>query len=192
MRLILASSSPRRRALLRAMGIPHVVRHAGIDEHRVVPGGPQHLVRVNARLKAEAVAKRLRRGLVLGADTIVVLRGRILGKPADFAEAVAMLTQLGGRTHTVYTGVCFWDVAKRRAWVSIAATRVTIRTLSRRAIEAYVRRTKPYDKAGAYAVQDSRAVLVDRLQGSLSNVIGLPAHLVEQGLRWAGVRHAGG
>ena len=192
MTVILASSSPRRRALLRAMGIPHRVRHAGVDEHCAIPGGARQLVRANARLKAEAVAKRLRQGVVLGADTIVVLRGRILGKPADFAEAVAMLTRLGGRTHTVYTGVCVVDVAKRREWVSIAATRVTLRTLSRRAIEAYVRRTKPYDKAGAYAVQDPRVVLVDRIQGSLSNVIGLPAHLVEQGLRWAGMRHAGG
>jgi septum formation protein len=166
--LTLASRSPRRRELLAQLGIPLEVRPAETDE---TPAGGEpareYVLRV-AREKAAAVDGET----VLGADTSVVLDGAILGKPRDEGEARAMLRSLSGRTHQVLTGVC----ARRRGReeLAVAATTVRLAPLSDALVTWYVRSGEPFDKAGAYAVQGLAGAFVSEVEGSISNVVGLP------------------
>ena len=186
--MILASASPRRRMLLRAMGVPFRVRVARVEELDDVRMSPPRLVKANARLKAESVASTAGRDIVIGADTIVVLGSARFGKPRDVRHARLMLRRLSGRTHHVYTGVCILDRRRGRRYLDVARTSVTMRRLSARQIERYLRGWAPWDKAGAYAVQDVHGMLIDRVRGSLSNVVGLPLELVARRLRQCGVR----
>ena len=138
---------------------------------------PGPLVEAVARLalrKARAVAVRRRHGLVLGADTIVVVDGEALGKPADRTDAVAMLRRLRGRTHEVMTGVAVIDAATGRDATETVTSRVTMRAYSDAEIARYVATDEPLDKAGAYAIQGAGGALVAGLEGSRSNVVGLP------------------
>ena len=184
--IILASASPRRRVLFKTFGLAYRVITPRVKERHEDYGHPRRLVAHNARLKARAVARKVRRGVIVSADTIVVHDGRVFGKPSGVAQARAMLQTLGGRTHRVYTGVCVLDVERRRCWVDVEVTRVRLRRLSSTQIDAYLRRVNPWDKAGAYAVQDVSGLLIDRIDGSLSNVVGLPLHVVERRLRQCG------
>lgn len=185
--LILASASPRRRALLKALGLSYRLLVPRVRERYAARHPqPQQLVRENARLKATWAARRCAHGVVLAADTLVVAGRRIFGKPANRAAAVRMLRTLSGRTHRVYTGVCVVDVDRARTTLDVAVTRVRMRRLSQADIEAYVRRARPWDKAGAYAVQEAGEMLIDSMNGSLSNVVGLPLDVVERRLRQCG------
>ena len=170
-----------------ALGLSYRILVPRVRERQPSRHRPQALVQLNARLKAEWAAARLTHGVVLAADTVVVLGRRIFGKPAGRAMAVRMLRALSGKTHRVYTGVCVVDVDKRRTTLDVSVTRVRMRRLSPADINAYVRRAKPWDKAGAYAVQDAGEMLIDRLHGSLSNVVGLPLDVVEKRLRRCGL-----
>jgi septum formation protein len=169
--VILASQSPRRRELLTLIGITHEVRPANIDES-ILPGElpPGHAERL-AREKAERLADNLRDAVVIGADTIVVLDGEILGKPVDADEAVRILRRLGGRTHTVHTAVA---VAYDGRTVSgVESVEVTFRPLSEPQIASYVATAEPMDKAGAYGIQGFGATLVERVNGDYFAVMGL-------------------
>ncbi|UCH33195.1 MAG: septum formation inhibitor Maf [Armatimonadota bacterium] len=182
--IILASASPRREALLKQIGLPFRVEPSGVSEEKAQrPGDPASFVEQAALAKAEDVAARVRDGLVLGADTVVVVGGRVLGKPTSAAEAREMLASLSGVTHDVYTGLALVQVedgSVRRRRTAHEATRVTFRRLSRDDIEGYVATGEPMDKAGAYGIQGRGAVLVERIEGCYSNVVGLPvARLVE-------------
>jgi septum formation protein len=173
-RMILASESPRRRELLAAVGVPFRVVPSGVDE---VPRGgesPTRFVRRAALDKGEAVADRHPASFVLSADTIVVADGRILGKPRDRAEARRMLTRLAGREHRVYTGVCLLCGGRGYRDLGVEATRVRFRPLTPAEIAAYARTGECDDKAGAYAAQGAGMLLIDRVAGSFSNVVGLP------------------
>ena len=185
--VVLASESPRRRALFQAFGIPFRVAVPRVQELHDERLTPAQLVRHNARLKADALAGSLADGVVVAADTVVALGARCFGKPKSADEARRMLTRLSGRTHQVYTGVCIIDAQRTRRWVDVISTNVTMRKLSPRDIARYVARMAHWDKAGAYAVQDLENLLIDRVDGSLSNVIGLPLHVVERRLRQCGV-----
>ena len=177
MTLVLASASPRRRDLLEQAGIPHQVLPANIDE---TPGKDEEPVALSLRLareKALAVAKTIGgepRRQVLGSDTIVVLDGLILGKPADSEDAVRLLQLLAGRTHTVVTAVAIVDSASLEVRDVAVESQVTLRDANEEDIRRYVATGEPLDKAGAYAIQGEGAWLVTGLEGSLSNVIGLP------------------
>jgi septum formation protein len=175
--LLLASASPRRAVLLKAAGIPFDVLASRVDEV-VLPGEePTNHVRRLALAKAQAVAALRPGALVLGADTVVVVDGVIFGKPRDQEEASGMLRALSARAHDVYTGVAL--VAKATApRVDVAWTRVWFSSLSDADIEWYVQSGEPMDKAGAYAIQGLGSRFVDRLDGSYSNVVGLPVSLV--------------
>jgi len=185
--LTLASASPRRRALLAAMGVPFVVRAADIDE-TVRPGERPigYALRV-ARGKAAAVASLLAAeggdGLVVGADSIVVLDEAILGKPATPEAARDCLRLLRGRRHVVITAVAVVDVATGSAVGALAATGVWMREYADAEIEAYVASGDPMDKAGAYAIQHPAFQPVARLEGSETNVMGLPVALTEHLVR---------
>ena len=171
--LILASQSPRRRELLRAAGIAFRVVVPDVEEDwRGAPRGRYaDLVRRAALAKASEVAGR-ERGLVLGADTVVVCEGEILGKPADEGDARRMLRKLSGRRHGVYTGVAL--VKGSRRLVGYERTEVAFRELSKKQIDWYVSTGEPMDKAGSYAIQGTGAALVRAVRGCYTNVIGLP------------------
>lgn len=174
-RVVLASASPRRRDLLGRLGIVPLVRPADVDETPRPGEAPGDLVVRLARAKALAVVAEPD-DLVVGADTVVTLGTRVLGKPDDRAEAATMLASLSGRDHRVVTGV-----AVRRGDVvhaDVEATRVAFRRLDDREIAWYLATGEADDKAGAYALQGAGAVLVRELQGSDTNVIGLPLTLL--------------
>ena len=170
-RIVLASQSPRRRELLALVGIQHTVHPVDLDETARPGEAPAtHALRL-AREKARAVAERDADAVVIGADTIVVLDGDILGKPRDEAEATAMLRRLSGRTHTVLTAVA---VARGATLVSgVESVEVTLRPLSDQAIASYVATGEPLDKAGAYGIQGYGAVIVERVHGDYFAVMGL-------------------
>ncbi len=172
MTLVLASASPRRAELLRAAGFTFTVDAVDIDESVAPAEPPDAYVRRLARGKAEAGARRHPGATVLGADTVVVVDGRILGKPRDDGDARDMLAALSGRVHHVYTGVAVAREGRIRDAVDISA--VTFAPLSSAQISAYVATGEPRDKAGAYAIQGWAARFVERLEGSYSGVVGLP------------------
>lgn len=170
--LILASQSPRREELLRAAGLRfRVLAPEGEDAPPLRARNFPALVQRLALLKAESVARRAH-GLVLGADTIVVCAGRILGKPSGPAEARQMLRLLSGKRHCVYTGVAL--VSGKTRVTGYERTEVTFRQLSELEITRYVQTGEPLDKAGAYAIQGLGGALVEKISGCYTNVIGLP------------------
>ncbi len=174
-RLILASQSPRRRILLRQIGCSFRVMPSGVSERLRHSESPGHNARRIALEKARDVASRVREGIVVGADTIVVLGGRFLGKPASSAEARRMLRALSGREHLVYTGFALVDAASRLHMTGVERTRVRFRKLDAAEIDAYVQSGSPMDKAGAYGIQDDYgAVFVERVSGCFYTVVGFP------------------
>jgi septum formation protein len=173
--LILASRSPRREAILRQLGVPHVVQPADVEESSAAGLPPREQAMVAAARKAAAIARQIPDGIVLGADTIVVVDGdQVLGKPRSPEEAAAMLTRLMGRTHLVTTGMALIDVATGARSLSWEDTRVTMREAAPAEIAAYVATGEPLDKAGAYGIQGQGAVFVERIEGCYYNVVGLP------------------
>jgi septum formation protein len=173
--LYLASGSPRRRELLTQIGVPFITQIVPIDENSLPDESPSAYVERLARAKALAGLAALghrQDAVVLGADTAVVLDGRILGKPADRAEAVATLGALSGREHQVLTAVA--AASNERLAARLVASRVWFRALSQNEIEAYWATGEPQDKAGSYGIQGLAAVFVSQLQGSYSAVVGLP------------------
>lgn len=186
-RLILASASPRRRALMAAAGIPVAVVPPRIDETPRPGEAPRRFVRRAARDKGEEVAARRPGAYVLAADTIVVLDGAILGKPSDRRQAARMLASLAGREHVVHTAVCLLDGRGRVVDEAVASTRVRFRALSRWEVAAYLRTGEGDDKAGAYAAQGAGSLLIERIAGSFTNVVGLPVTVVLGMLRRAGL-----
>ena len=172
--LILASRSPRRRDLLAAAGIEALCAPSDVEELSETEDAPATLALANAELKAMAVALERPDDLVLGADTIVVLDGEIFGKPRDLGHAAEMLGRLAGRAHEVITGVCLVHWAKRHVAKFTEATRVRFRALDEAQISDYLAAIDPLDKAGAYAAQDDGGRIIECVEGSFSNVVGLP------------------
>lgn len=181
---ILASASPRRRDLLGERGFAFEVIPAHADE--TVQSTPQATVIGNARRKAAAIAAGRPDALVLGVDTEVWFGGRIFGKPADLEDALRMLRELNGRTHEVYSGVCLtWNAgANEHTFVEVTHVHFHERTDSE--LRSYLARIGPLDKAGAYAAQDDRGEMIARVEGSYSNVIGLPMEALEKALKQIG------
>jgi MAF protein len=187
--LILASGSPRRRALLAYLGVPFRVVVPEVEED-VAPttmGKPEELAEALALAKAEAVAKKEREGIVIAADTIVVDGDTILGKPADGSEAEATLRRLRAREHRVITGLAVVNAGSGQRAASHVVTAVRMRRYSDGEIAAYVARGEPLDKAGAYAIQDERFHPVASYDGCYCNVVGLPLKALVLLLRRAGV-----
>ncbi|MCU0858543.1 MAG: Maf family protein [Pontiellaceae bacterium] len=170
-KLILASTSPRRAELLRCAGIPFEIIRPDADERQPAGETPTEYAVRTAREKAESLPVQPGE-ILLGADTVVASDGRILGKPSDADDAAAMLRLLSGKLHEVITGVCLRSAEKTVCFH--VATAVLFRELSDREIAAYVATGDPLDKAGAYAIQNGAAGMVRRIDGSYSNVVGLP------------------
>jgi septum formation protein len=182
--LVLASASPRRQELLRNAGIAFTVQPADIDESPQDGESPVECAQRLAREKALAVSPSRPLDCVLGADTIVVIDEKILGKPRDAADAARMLRLLSGRTHEVVTGVCLvGPVGERRTEsrelrAASETTRVTMCKISDEDIGEYITTGEPMDKAGAYAIQGMASRWIPRIEGDYSNVVGLPVALV--------------
>ena len=196
--IILGSASPRRRELLAQIGAEFEVRVSNKEEvyHSTVP---EEIVKELALMKAENVAEELaeenpagavKSTVVIGADTIVVLDGKILGKPADEADAVRMLNSLQGRRHDVYTGVAILDYdenGEKHVYNYPVGTAVHVNEMTEEEIRAYVETKDPLDKAGAYGIQGRFAAHIDRIEGDYYNVVGLPVSRVYRTLRELGV-----
>jgi len=172
--LILASKSPRRRYLLEKAGLSFSVIPSDIDETTVPLSPPEVYVRVLSEAKAESIAKRYPEKWVIGADTIVLKDGIVLGKPGSIDEARSMLKQLSGQTHKVFTGYSIVCKAKNRKFSETIQTEVFFKNLTHEEIEWYIHTKEPFDKAGAYAIQGLGTFLVKRINGSYTNVVGLP------------------
>lgn len=172
--LILASASPRRSELLKQLGLDFQVVVCN-QEEKTPPGlEPFEVVELLAKMKANTVSESLSDGIVIGADTVVVWRGQVLGKPSSAQEAEEMLSKLQGNAHEVYTGVALVDAVSRRCEVGHEITRVIFRPVEMDEIQRYIATGEPMDKAGAYAVQGIGAVFIERIEGCYTNVVGLP------------------
>ena len=184
--IVLASASPRRQELLRQIGCGFRVVVSDAEELSGDGISPERLAVENARRKAEDVAaKEGGNAPVLGADTVVAVDETILGKPKDETDAVRMLRLLSGRQHFVYTGIAL--AYRGEIYEGVVRTEVWVDELSEKEIEAYIATGEPMDKAGAYAVQGIAAKFIPRIDGSFSNVVGLPLHAVRNLARKAGI-----
>ena len=184
-RLVLASASPRRLELLSAAGFEVAVDPANVDETRMGDETPASYVLRLARLKAESVAARHPGQVVLGADTVVVVGGALLGKPRDADDASAMLRRLSGRAHHVMTGVAV--VAHGQTHAEVETTTVWVSEVSPADVAWYAASGEPLDKAGGYAIQGLASRFIPRIEGSYSNVVGLPVATVFRLMRRAAV-----
>lgn len=193
-RLILASTSPRRAKMLETLGLSFEVIGPHVDESPLVGEIPAHYVVRIARAKAERVASGLSSGLVLAADTAVIIDGQPLGKPSDHDDACKMLRLLSGQWHAVMSGVALRDAATGREVADCDKTLVRFRDLSDEDIEAYVQTREPLDKAGAYAIQGRGMLFVEEIAGNYHNVVGLPATLIDRLFKKFGINlmHLGG
>lgn len=190
--IILASASPRRAELLREI----------VEEFQVIPGhaeefqpeqfSPVESCLLNAYRKARVIAKRFPDALVVGADTEVCLGRRVFGKPRDREDAQRMLAELAGRTHLVITGVCLLHLRRHQQRLFADITRVTFKRLDAPEISDYLDRINPLDKAGAYAIQENGDMIVERAEGSFSNVVGLPVERLREELERMSVENSHG
>jgi len=186
-RLILASASPRRMRLLKQIGLDFDVLPSSVPEAWEENTSPLEIAQKLAREKAEAIAGALQSGVVIGADTLVVLGGRILGKPQNPDEAFRSLRKLSGRSHDVITAVVLLDAESGRALADEEVTRVFFREVSDQEIHAYIASGEPMDKAGAYGIQGRGALFVKRIEGCYTNVVGLPLGKLGEMLTQMGV-----
>jgi len=185
--LILASKSPRRRYLLEKAGLEFTVIPSKVDENSVILSAPDSYVQSLAEAKAGDISDRYPDSWILGADTIVFIDDTILGKPASRNEARTMLKSLSAKTHQVHTGYCICRKATDHLFSECVTTDVSFKELSEKEIDWYINTGEPFDKAGAYAIQGLGTFLVKRINGSYTNVVGLPVcevleYLIKQGV----------
>ena len=184
---ILASGSPRRRELLQEAGYEFEVVSAPVSE--VAHGWLtiREITTWNAGRKALRVARAFPDAVVLGADTLVTIDGEVIGKPEDFEDAAKILRRLSGRAHEVWTAVCICDFGRGRSHSFHEISRVHFRALTEEAIASYLTKINPYDKAGAYAAQGHGAEIIERIDGSYTNVVGLPMETTAAALDACGI-----
>lgn len=177
-RIILASASPRRAELLQQIGVVFELAPSQIEERPHPDEAPADYITRIARAKVIAVARERSAGLIIGADTVVVLDGQLMGKPENETDAQKMLRQLSGKWHAVLTGVALYDVQTRHEVADYEKTLVKFAQMTDAEIEWYVRTGEPMDKAGAYGIQGLGGLFVDEVAGNYYNVVGLPIPLV--------------
>ncbi|UCF79852.1 MAG: septum formation inhibitor Maf [Candidatus Eiseniibacteriota bacterium] len=172
--MVLVSGSPRRRRLLEMIGLRFEVAVPEVDEGELLEGEPEQVVVELALRKALSVANGYPEALLIGADTVVVLEGRVLGKPEDATQAEGMLRVLSGKTHTVYTGLALVDTRTGMRWTAYERSLVRMKRLAESEIAAYVRTGEPLDKAGSYGIQGLGSIFISDVNGCFFNVMGLP------------------
>lgn len=186
-KIILASASPRRVDMLGMLGLPFEQKISQVNETQDCYSRPEEFARALALTKARNVAAGEREGLVIGADTIVLHRGRILGKPRDREDAATMLRSLSGTRHQVISGLALVDAGTGEEKVDHRVTEVIFRHLSDEEINGYIDTGEPMDKAGAYGIQGIGSILIKEICGCYNNVVGLPLTLLVEMLKDAGV-----
>lgn len=185
--IILASTSPRRHEAARAMGLEFRIVPSDFEEDMGLKKSPEDLVRYLAHGKAADVAKKYDKGIVIGMDTIVVFKKKILGKPKDKKDAFNILKSLSGKTHEVYSGVCLIDCETGKTIKDYEITKVKFRKLDDSEINSYIATGEPLDKAGAYGIQDLSSIFVEKVDGCYFNVTGFPVYNLYKNLRKFGV-----
>lgn len=173
-KFILASSSPRRLKLLQQIGINPEVIHPVVNEAEVKTRNAVDRVVALSQLKADAVADKVDEGIIIGADSAVVIDDTILGKPSNSEEARSMLRKLSGKLHKVVTAFCLRNASNGQTVTELEETNVIFRRLTEEEIRTYILKEKPFDKAGSYGIQDSGALFVDRIEGCYNNIVGFP------------------
>ncbi|MGP8080655.1 MAG: Maf family protein [Dehalococcoidales bacterium] len=186
-KLILASASPRRKELLRKLGLKFEVDASDCAEEIDPALEPEELVRRISVVKAKSVASRHKNAVIIAADTIGVIGNTLLGKPHTAVEARKMLTQISGKSHLVITGFTVLDTAANKIVTKTVTTKVYIKKLARQEIGAYVQTGEPLDKAGAYGIQGLGAVIVEKIEGDYYNVVGLPLSALAEALKEFGI-----
>jgi len=186
-RIILASASPRRKELLENIGLKFEVEPSDYPEDMRSGLSPAELARSISLEKAKAVASKHKKAVVIAADTFIVFRGKIMGKPGTEAEARKMLMRLRGKPHSVITGFTILDTDENRVFTKSVETVVYIKNLTSEEVDAYVKSGEPLDKAGAYAIQGLGSIIVERIEGDYFNVIGLPLSALAEGLKDFGI-----
>ena len=186
--IILASASPRRKELLELIGLQFKVAPGDYKENMNLKLSPHELARALSLEKAKSVAGKYNNALIIAADTFVVIRGQLLGKPHTEEEAKKMLVLLDGATHSVITGFTILDTDTGKKVSGSVETKVTFKKLTEKEIDAYIKTKEPLDKAGAYAIQGLGSVLVKRIEGDYFNVIGLPLCPLVECLEKFGIR----
>jgi septum formation protein len=186
--IILASASPRRKELLEKTGLKFKVDESGIEE-RVAEGLTPHAVaKFLSREKARDVARRHKDCLIISADTIVVLKGKVFGKPKNEGESKMMLNALSGRAHYVISGFTILDTLSGKEISKTVETKVFLKRLDADEIDAYVRSGEPFGKAGAYGIQGLGSVMIRKIEGDFFNVVGLPLNALAENLKKFGIR----
>ena len=173
-KIILASASKRRSKILKECGIPHRVVISNVPEKMDHKRGVRFNVLHNARVKAEKIADRYRQGFVIGADTVVLLGKRLIGKPKTAKEARALLRTFSGKTILVYTGLYVIDVKKGKSASGIDVSKVRVKRLSREKQDKFIKISGPYDKAGGFSIEGPGTFVFDNIEGSFYNILGLP------------------
>jgi len=186
-KIILASASPRRKELLKKIGLKFEIDPSNSEEELDLSLPPHELAQKLSLAKAQAVAQKYRHAIIIAADTFGVFRGKVLGKPHTPAQAKKMLQRLNGKSHLVITGFTIIDTESKWSLSRVVTTRVCFRKMTESEIDAYVRTGEPLDKAGAYAIQGLGSLLVARIEGDYFNVIGLPLSALAQSLKEFGV-----
>jgi len=186
-KIILASASPRRKEILEITGLKFSVCVSDYEEDLSLKLPPRDLARFLSRKKAETIAHKYKNAIIIAADTVIVFKNRILGKPHRDKEAGKMLRLLNGRSHSVITGFTILDTGSGNKLSRSVETKVYFKRLSMEEIRAYVRSKEPLDKAGAYAIQGLGAVFIERIEGDFFNVVGLPLCALTESLKEFGV-----
>ncbi len=186
-KIILASASPRRKQLLKQLGLDFEVIPSNVEEVLNPRLKPRHQVEELALQKAQAVATQFEDAIIIGADTLVALGDDILGKPKDVNDAKRMLKKLRGRQHSVFTGFVLIDTVSKRTLVKSIETKVWFRKLSPQEISQYIEKEKPMDKAGAYAIQGLGSLFVEKIEGDFFGAVGMPLFTLARELKKLGV-----
>lgn len=187
-KIILASTSPRRQELLKRIGLRFTIEPSDYEEDMTLDLPPRELAKFLSRGKAEAVAKRHKNAVVIGADTFVVFRNKLMGKPHSPAEAKKMLRMLSGKTNSIVTGLTVIDTASGKRISRSSEAKVSFRKMTAGEINGYVRSGEPLDKAGAYGVQDIGSIFIRKIEGDYSSILGLPVGTLTNILRQLGIK----
>jgi septum formation protein len=191
-KIILASASPRRKEILIKTGLNFSICTSDYKEDINLSLKPRALAKFLSRKKAETVAHKYKNAIIIAADTFIVFKNRLLGKPHTDKEAEKMLNMLNGKAHSVITGFTIMDTASKKILSRSVETKVYFKKLGRKEINAYVRSKEPLDKAGAYAIQGLGSVFIERVDGDFLNVVGLPLRALTESLKKFGITIASG
>ncbi len=173
-RIILASSSKARSRILSQCGIPHTVMVSNAQEIMDAKRGPRYNAQINAQRKAQTIAKRLKNGIIIGADTLVLLGKRLIGKPQSKQDAKKLLKAFSGKTITLYTGLYLIDIARKQSVKAVTVTTIKVKQIAKHELSTYLNKLGPHDKAGGFSIEGVGSLIFDDIKGSFYNVLGLP------------------